>query len=157
MSADAKNKLYFVAAAGIVIGAGVAGWYLFKDKPSEILRSENASDETTEEVLGAESDASALEVSLSVDYGDGQKSEFIENMDEGSSASALLEKAANENSFTVEFQTFDMGRYISAINGKAGDTTHYWGFYANGVMADVGADGYLLKDGDAIEFRYTQM
>jgi hypothetical protein len=48
----------------------------------------------------------------------------------------------------------DAGQFVDSINGLAGDTGHYWGFYLNGEYATAGVIQTTLKEGDTIEFKY---
>ena len=52
-------------------------------------------------------------------------------------------KGEGENAFVVE------------INGRKADDAkkEFWSFYINGKMSAVGAGGYLLKNGDKIEWK----
>lgn len=161
MSTDLKNKLYFGASALVVIGIGIAGWYIFKEPPVPASVSGTAgvaqNGKSPDEVLGVESEEAIYDVALTIDYGGGERQDFTEKVDENTTAAGLLSKVALANNFEVGYQEYDFGRMITAINGKASDSGHFWGFYVNGEMAEVGADSYVLKMNDIVEFRFTQM
>ncbi len=48
----------------------------------------------------------------------------------------------------------EAGKFVTAINGLAGDNTAYWAFYVNGTYAEKGASQTKLKKGDTIKFVY---
>lgn len=47
------------------------------------------------------------------------------------------------------------GAYVDSINGKeGGDGGKYWTFYVDGQMAQAGADAYITKGGESIEWKF---
>lgn len=66
-----------------------------------------------------------------------------------------LVQAVGENNVT--FEQFDFGKMISGIYGLEGtsDYTYYWNFFINGISAQVGADSYVVQDGDKLSFKYS--
>ncbi len=48
----------------------------------------------------------------------------------------------------------DAGKFVTSINGLAGDNSYYWAFYLNGEYAEKGASQTILKKGDTIKFVY---
>jgi hypothetical protein len=56
---------------------------------------------------------------------------------------------------TQEFAGF--GEFVTGINGVSAGTTHFWAFYVNGKMADVGADAYITKDSDVVEWKLEKI
>jgi len=47
------------------------------------------------------------------------------------------------------------GPYVHSINGVQGGTGgKYWTFYVNGKMAQVGANTYITKGGDKVEWKF---
>ena len=47
-----------------------------------------------------------------------------------------------------------LGRYVTAIDGRAEDGTHYWVFSENGASATYGIDAAEAQEGDVFDFRY---
>lgn len=71
---------------------------------------------------------------------------------EGKNALELLKSKA-----TVQTQTYEgIGELVTSINGIASTADNYWIFYVNGQQAQVGADAYITKSTDTIEWRYEQ-
>ncbi len=71
---------------------------------------------------------------------------------EGSSAFDALVKAVGEAN--IEFTESQYGKMITSIQGVKAEGTFFWAFYVNGVGAQVGADSYILQDGDQLSFVY---
>lgn len=67
---------------------------------------------------------------------------------EGKNALDLL-KAGHQ----VEVKHYDFGDQVIAIDGVAPDNTHFWAFYVNDKLSDVGAGAYQTKNGDQIAWK----
>lgn len=68
---------------------------------------------------------------------------------EGKTALAVLKERHK-----VDEKNTSYGIFIDGIDGKKGDEAHFWAFYINGTSASLGADSYISKTGDELEFRY---
>ena len=83
-----------------------------------------------------------------------KSSEF--QIEEGDTALGVLREASSKYNFQLEVKN---GYYVLGINNlyekEFGDLSG-WMYYINGVSASVGANEYVLKDGDVIEWRYTR-
>jgi len=64
----------------------------------------------------------------------------------------LLQKNAE-----VEYDEYDFGIMIQAINQLASNNDYYWALYVNGEYAQQGAKQTVLKQGDEVEFRYEKI
>ena len=53
----------------------------------------------------------------------------------------------------VDTKDTSFGPMVVGIDGLEPDSSHYWAFYINGKMADVGAAQYITKNGDTLEWR----
>jgi hypothetical protein len=51
---------------------------------------------------------------------------------------------------SIETKTSSFGDYVQSIDGVAADSSHFWGFYVNGKMAEVGAGSYVTKSSDTV-------
>lgn len=69
---------------------------------------------------------------------------------DGDTAFDLLQAVAE-----VEFEETDYGPFITGINGQTPEGDDYWGFFINGVEAQVGAADYTLQNGDNVLFKIT--
>jgi hypothetical protein len=54
----------------------------------------------------------------------------------------------------VDYRIFTTGAMITGINGVKSDDEHYWLYFVNDEMPEIGADYYYPNDGDVITFRY---
>lgn len=66
----------------------------------------------------------------------------------GQNALALLKKHA-----TVLTKHYSFGDMVTTINGVKGTGPKYWTLYVNGKMATVGAQSYMAKNNDKIEWK----
>lgn len=49
-----------------------------------------------------------------------------------------------------------LGTLVTGINGEEnGIDNKYWQYKVNGVMPQIGADAYILKDGDVVEWFFA--
>ncbi|HYK73914.1 MAG TPA: DUF4430 domain-containing protein [Pseudoneobacillus sp.] len=55
----------------------------------------------------------------------------------------------------LEFSETAYGKMITGIKGLKAKDNFYWAFYINGVSAQVGADQYIVQEGDQLSFRYV--
>lgn len=53
----------------------------------------------------------------------------------------------------VDTKDTSFGPMIVGIDGVTPDSSHFWGFYVNGQLADRGADQYITHNGDRIEWK----
>jgi hypothetical protein len=67
---------------------------------------------------------------------------------EGKTAMELLKA-----SHVVETQNFGgVGEFVNSIDGVTPDTSHFWSFYINGQQSQIGADTYITKSSEIIEW-----
>lgn len=75
-------------------------------------------------------------------------------VEQGSKALDALKQALGDNN--VSTQEFPgLGAFVTGFYGVQAQGNHFWEFSVNGKSSDVGAGSYEVKDGDAIQFRYT--
>lgn len=68
-----------------------------------------------------------------------------------------LEQLKHEASNVITKQS-SYGEYVDSIEGYAGGTDgKYWSFYVDGVMSDVGANSYIQKGGEHIEWKFQKL
>lgn len=75
----------------------------------------------------------------------------------GDTAFSLLERSAQQNGFTVEstyYEQFD-STLINSINNAVGGTDgKYWQYYVNGQLPEIGADKYIVTNGDVLTWSF---
>jgi hypothetical protein len=50
-----------------------------------------------------------------------------------------------------------IGEMVLSIDGVAPDSKHFWEFFVNGKSSNVGASSYVLKAGDKIEWKLSEI
>jgi hypothetical protein len=71
------------------------------------------------------------------------------NGQDGKNALDLL-KASHK----VETEDSSTGSFVTSIDGTVNTDNTYWMFYVNGQLASTGADQFVTKNGDKIEWRF---
>jgi hypothetical protein len=74
------------------------------------------------------------------------------NGEDGKNALELLQ-ATHE----IKIQDSTLGTFVISIDGTANTDTAYWMFYVNDSLATVGANDYVTKSTDKIEWRYESL
>jgi hypothetical protein len=70
---------------------------------------------------------------------------------------AMRSLAVRDTSFTFTGNEYpSLGYFVESINGIAHDHGQYWILYVNHSSASVGVSHVLIRDGDAIEWRYEK-
>lgn len=95
------------------------------------------------------------EVSLALDYGDGEISTYS-GIASGVTVLAALEQVAVEKGIVLETKDYDFGVFVEAIGGQESTEEMAWIYFINGESADVGADAKMTEAGDYIEWRYIK-
>lgn len=71
----------------------------------------------------------------------------------GTTALALLQR-----SYKVQTKTYSgLGEEVTSINGLVADSHHYWAFYVNGKLAQVGASSYTTNSRDTITWKLESL
>jgi hypothetical protein len=75
----------------------------------------------------------------------------------GDTAFSILERCAQENAFSINatyYAQFD-STLVNSINNAVGGTDgKYWQYYVNGQLPMMGADKYLLTNGDSLQWSF---
>lgn len=72
--------------------------------------------------------------------------------EEGKTAMAIL-----KTRHQMVTKNYSFGEMVTAIDGVEPDNKHFWGFYINGSLAQVGADAYVTKASDRIEWKLEEI
>jgi len=73
---------------------------------------------------------------------------FTVEITAGETAFSLLKKAAAQNGFSLDYQQYDFGVFVTAIGGIVPAGNQYWAFYFNGQYSMVGASDQPIASGD---------
>lgn len=96
-------------------------------------------------------------VSLMLDYGNGYVRTYTDiTTHNGETMMGLLEKQTRNAKIPFTVKKFNgLGTLIETIGTKTnGDEGKYWQYWVNNVAISYGADAYLVKPGDVIEWKF---
>jgi len=80
---------------------------------------------------------------------------YVVNLEIDDTAFSILLRAGQENSFVVEYQTYEgMGAFVTCIAGICGHDNYYWAFYYNGSYSMVGASAQPVTNGDTTAWKF---
>lgn len=125
------------------------------------FKKENEPLSTSSAVLGEpEASPSAVSATLILNFGEERGGErkiatYSAVRSPAGTALDLLLQAAKEQSFTVDYEEQSFGAFIKSIDGVSNQKSVFWLYYVNGLPAPVAADKQKIKDGDGVEFRFT--
>lgn len=144
-----KNILYVLSI--LIVLAAAWGWFFFYNSGSQTASIE-------ESLPVKKENASAKEVALVIDDGEGRPQTFSAELKAGQTAFDLLNSQAQGRGLILKTKEYSgLGIMIESIGGiKNGDAGKYWIYYVNGQMASVSADKYQLKAGDKVEFKFEK-
>ena len=96
-------------------------------------------------------------VDLVIDYGNGDEQSFSGVvLRQGDTVFNLLEILERQKGIVVEKRNFPgLGVFIEAIQGVHNMNNSYWQFWVNGKYAEVGANQYVVHDGDKVLWKRT--
>jgi hypothetical protein len=62
---------------------------------------------------------------------------------------------AKKNNQQIQTKQYDFGIFIEAVGDKKNTKEKAWIYSVNGQSGEVASDKYELKQGDAVEWKYT--
>ena len=94
-----------------------------------------------------------------IDFENGTKWAFSDMTTKNATVFGFLMEAARNGNFTVEYTYY--GQYdsnlVDSIAGKInGENNSYWQYWINGEYGMVGADRQPVKNGNIIEWTFTE-
>lgn len=128
---------------------------------------EGATDPAADEAAPAEEQKIAVSASIIGPGSDGADAIWYGNdsfqVDAGSTAADLLERALADAGLTAEYVESDYGWYLDTVTspytgevlGWDQPSSHYWQVFVNGKASEVGAGSVELKDGDSVALYYS--
>ena len=75
----------------------------------------------------------------------------------GDTAFSLLKRCSEETEFTVDFTYYEQfdATLVNSINNAVGGTDgKYWQYYVNSELPNVGADKYIVSNGDVLTWSF---
>ena len=76
-------------------------------------------------------------------------------VESGATAWTAVQQAVGLKNLGVLDYGGDLGILITGFAGVDAQGNNFWEFFVNGQSSDVGVSGYIVKDGDRLEFRYS--
>jgi len=141
-----KSNIFLIVALSLIIIVGILLWIFLEIGVKQNSVSENIN---LQENKG--------EASLIIDNGDGKPENFKLSIKDKYTAFDALNDAAQKTGKVIKIKKYDIGVFIEAIGGKENEKNgKNWLYYVNGVMPQVAADKYELKNGDSIEFKFEK-
>lgn len=69
---------------------------------------------------------------------------------------SALETACSIAGWSLRYDNYSYGRLVVSVNGYTnGDNGTYWQYWVNEVYASVSSDSYMLSDGDAVLWSFS--
>ena len=96
------------------------------------------------------------QVTLIIDYGDGEKSTHIREFTASQSAFTLLQAISTEKNIPLVVKEFSFGKLVESINQISNTKNKAWIYLVNSRSPEVGADQYQIQPGDVIEWKYVK-
>ncbi len=96
-------------------------------------------------------------LALEINSGDGAIWNFDSvQFSAGENLFQILKRKMADEKITFEFKEYPgLGVLVTRIGErKNGEQGKYWQYWVNGAYADKGPDAYVVKPGDAIEWRF---
>jgi hypothetical protein len=135
MGSDIKSKIYskkIIVAVAAIVATGIIV-FVWANK----------------EVTNTKKDINTQSSQTAGENNEKQKTEYLSYQGEdGKTAMELLKSEAE-----VETKSSSLGDYVTSINGNDGGGSKFWLFYIDGKEASVGADKYVTKSGETIEWK----
>lgn len=91
-----------------------------------------------------------------IDFGEEEKISHTEENFKDLSAYDLLVKTAEKNSLEIKIKQYDFGVFIEEIDGRENTNEKAWIYFVNESSATTASDQYKVKEGDLIEWKYTE-
>lgn len=155
------KKIYFGLGAAALAALLVTAALVYKaGRLSQTDFSAKEPIATSSAVLGEEASPSAVSATLILNFGEERGGErkiatYSAVRSPAGTALDLLLQAAKEQSFAVDYEEQSFGAFIKSIDGVSNQKSVFWLYYVNGRPAPVAADKQKIRDGDGVEFRFT--
>ncbi|MBD3339904.1 MAG: DUF4430 domain-containing protein [Candidatus Lokiarchaeota archaeon] len=145
-----RKTIKFIIVALVGIGCFTAlilyslGFFEFLPNPIS-----NSSDNNEEEYIN-EPKEKVLNISLIVDYGNGEIDEWDKfNLTGDTTAFGALNEKCD-----VDYKDYGWGVFVLEINDVKNSHPNYWFYGVNGKAPSVGSSHYNLNDGDEVSWVY---
>ncbi len=135
----------------IILIAIVLGIFmLLISSPQIFIRNKGKVNQTTQEEF-------AKNAILSVLLPQNESYKIDINLDSDISALDGLNMLAESQNLDLITKQYDFGTLVESIAGLESSSSKAWIYFINGESASVGADQYILKDKDIVEWKYIDL
>lgn len=98
----------------------------------------------------------SVEVIVTGKDNDKSEYEFNTSLIETNNAQIIIDTLdASSEEFSVEYQEFDFGKFITTVNGYTAGDNEFWSVKVNGLDAQVGISELTVNPGDKLELILT--
>jgi len=135
----------------IILIAIVLGIFmLLISSPQIFIRNKGKVNQTTQEEF-------AKNAILSVLLPQNESYKIDINLDSDINALDGLNMLAESQNLDLITKQYDFGTLVESIAGLESSSSKAWIYFINGESASVGADQYILKDKDIVEWKYIDL
>lgn len=60
-------------------------------------------------------------------------------------------------SHRVDVKHYSFGDMVTGIDGLTPDSSHFWAFYVNDKLSDIGASAYVTKSSDTLKWQMDEI
>lgn len=94
---------------------------------------------------------------LTLDFGDGAaRTVAAVPFAPGQTLLEVMKAKFKREQVAFEYKAYgDLGEFVTAIGGRKNTGRNYWQFWVNGTYATVSAGRYRPKNGDIVEWKFT--
>jgi hypothetical protein len=133
----------------IVIIAAIGIIYAFTQKPALAPTQGNTNVASLNQTVQTKS---ADQTAKSANPTDALMQAIRYSGEDGRNALDLLEAGHR-----VGLKNYTFGDMVNSIDGVEPDAQHFWAFYINGSLAQVGAGSFITKSTDVIEWKLDEI
>ena len=141
-----NKKLLLIIALFIFSIVSFLGYSSLKTKFEKPIKQTN---------INVTATPSEKKVTLIIDFSDGKNLAYDSAFSGEKTAFDILKSKLEEQQIALVIQEYDFGVFIKSIGDYQGDENSFWLYSVNNEPATVGADKYVLKDKDIVQFTYT--
>lgn len=123
---------------------------LLISSPQIFIRNKGKVNQTTQEEF-------AKNAILSVLLPQNESYKIDINLDSDINALDGLNMLAESQNLDLITKQYDFGTLVESIAGLESSSSKAWIYFINGESASVGADQYILKDKDIVEWKYIDL
>lgn len=146
-----KNLKTYVYLLIALFAVFILGWFTIFDIIQPYYNSSSA---ITSEQNKSPTDLVNTNVTLILNYGNGEIQSFTADQNEATTAYDILINTLDKENIPYEIKEYNFGTLITSIGGYKNSDENAWIYFVNGEAGNVAADQYTLKPNDTVEWKY---